>query len=446
MDEWTVTGNMEDALTSQNVLTKQARIAELAQKLIGRQLHALNHYLDMDWMQEACRKTRKDGAPGVDGMTWEEYSRDLNARLNDLLNRAKAGDPYRAPAVRRTYIPKGKHETRPLGIPTLEDKILQRAVTMVLEPIYEQEFLDCSHGFRPGRSPHQALQVIWRQVMSTGGCWLIDADISKFFDTLDKAVLRGLVHQRVGDGVIRRLIGKWLSAGVLEKGVLTYPETGTPQGGVISPMLSNIYLHHVLDLWFERDIKPRLKGRAWMVRFADDFIIGFEREDDARRVYEVLFKRFEKHGLRIHPDKTRLVPFFPPERNGGERVTFNFLGFTHSWGTSRKGRAYVQRQTMSKRLTRALDGLRQYCRKARTEPLVCQWEGLKRKMRGHYAYYGITGNRRQLASYAHETKRIWRFWLNRRSSKRDMPWDRFNRVLVRFPLPPPRIVHSVFAQ
>jgi group II intron reverse transcriptase/maturase len=435
-------GNMEDALTSKTVYTKQTRIAELARKLPGRTIWSLNHYLDLDWMREACRRIRKDAAEGVDGMNWEEYSRDLDTRLRDLLNRAKAGDRYRAPAVRRVYIPKGKHEKRPLGIPTLEDKILQRAVVMVMEPIYEQEFLDCSKGFRPGCSQHQALDLIWQQIMQTGGCWLIDADISKFFDTLDKAVLRKFVRQRVGDGVIRRLIGKWLSAGVLDEGVVHYPETGTPQGGVISPMLSNIYLHHVVDLWFEDQIKPRLKGRAWMVRFADDFVMGFEHEQDARRVYEVLFKRFKKHGLRIHPQKTRLVSFYPPESNGGKRETFDFLGFTHSWGKSRKGRAIVKRQTMSKRLTRALERVRKYCRANRNEALETQWKALKQKMRGHYGYYGITGNMRQLANYAYESERIWRYWLNRRSRQRDMPWKRFVRILVRYPLPRPRIVHS----
>ena len=266
------------------------------------------------------------------------------------------------------------------------------------------------------------------------------------FDTLDKAVLRDLLNQRVGDGVIRRLVGKWLSAGVLDHGVLSYPEAGTPQGGVISPMLSNIYLHHVLDVWFDRTVRPRLGGRAWMVRFADDFVMGFEREDDARRVYEVLPKRFAKHGLTIHPEKTRLVPFFPPDCLNGRRETFNFLGFTHTWGTSRRGRAVVKRQTMSKRLTRALDGIRQYCRTHRTLALSEQSTGLAQRMRGHYAYYGITGNMRQLAAFHRACERIWRHWLNRRSAKRDMPWTRFKTLLKRYSLPPPRIVHSIYAQ
>lgn len=432
-------------MKSQTVYTGQTRIAELARQLPERRLVSLNHHLDLEWMLEACRRTRKDGAAGVDGVTWADYSRDLPSRLTDLLNRAKDGDSYRAPPVRRVLIPKGNGETRPLGIPTLEDKILQRAVAMALEPIYEQEFLDCSYGFRPGRSAHQALAAIWYKIMGTGGCWLIDADISKFFDTLDKTVLRDLLNRRVGDGVIRRLIGKWLSAGVLDHGVLSYPETGTPQGGVISPLLSNIYLHHVLDLWFERDVKPRLNGQGWLVRFADDFVMGFELQSDAMRVYEVLFKRFAKFGLGIHPTKTRLLPFFPPESSGGQRVAFDFLGFTHHWGLSRKGRPCVRRRTRCARLTRALDGVRAYCRENRTQPVRVQRDGLRARMLGHYAYYGITGNMRQLANYAHAVERIWHYWLNRRSSRRDLPWTRFAQLLVRLPLPRPRIVHSFYA-
>lgn len=438
-------GNTKGTSDLGSVSTKQARIAELAKQLQNRQLVSLNHYLDLEWMQEACRLTRKNKATGVDGVTWQEYSQDLEVHLKDLLDRAKSGDRYRAPCVRRTYIPKGNGETRPIGIPTLEDKILQRAVVMVLEPIYEQEFLPCSYGFRPNRSAHQAVQEIWDQIMRTRGCWLIDADLRKYYDTLVKSIMRELLSQRVGDGVIRRLVSKWLEAGVWEEGVVTYPETGTPQGGVISPMLSNIYLHYGLDFWFEDQVKPRLKGRAWLVRFADDFVMGFELEEDAQRVYRVLFERMAKYGLTLHPEKTRLMPFFPPEGRGPSGETFDFLGFTHYWGKSRRGKPVVKRKTMSERLTRALKNIWEYCRKNRTKPLEVQRTDLDRKMRGHYQFYGITGNFRQLHNFAHGVERIWRFWLNRRSRKRDMPWGRFKEgVLGRFPLPPPRIPHSVY--
>jgi RNA-directed DNA polymerase len=288
-------------MESQIVCTRQQRIAELAGQTPRFRMVSLNQYLDMDWMREAYRLTRKSGAPGVDGMTAAEYERNLEANLADLLERAKSGR-YQAPPVRRVYIPKGQHDKRPLGIPTLEDKILQRAVVMLLQPVYEQDFLDCSHGFRPHRSPHTTLAALWKQIMGMDGCWLIDADIRKFFDTLAKSAMREILNQRVGDGVIRRLVSKWLHAGVMEDGAIRYPEAGTPQGGVISPLLSNIYLHEVLDVWFEQDIKPRLRGKAFLIRFADDFVMGFERQDDARRVLEVLSKRFEKYGLTIHPE------------------------------------------------------------------------------------------------------------------------------------------------
>lgn len=264
----------------------------------------------------------QERAVGVDGQTAAEYERDLEANLLSLLDRAKSGT-YRAPPVRRVHIPKGGSttETRPIGIPTLEDKILQRAVAMLLEPIYEQDFHDCSHGFRPGRSAHRALDALWKQTMLSRGGWVVEVEIRKFFDTLDHRHLRELVGKRVRDGVLLRLIGKWLKAGVMEEGVVSYPDSGTPQGGVISPMLSNIYLHYVLDEWFEREVKPRLKGRAHLIRYADDFVIGFTDEQDARRVMEVLPRRFGRYGLSLHPDKTRLVPFRqpPPGGGGGQR-------------------------------------------------------------------------------------------------------------------------------
>jgi RNA-directed DNA polymerase len=275
------------------VSTKQERIAELAKQSPQMAFTSLAYLMDLDWLTEAYRRTRKDGAVGVDGMTADEYERDLKGNLQRLLDRAKS-DTYQAPPVRRVHIPKGGSatETRPLGIPTLEDKVLQRAVVMLLEPIYEQDFLDCSHGFRCGRSAHQALDCFRNQLMDCRGGWVLEVDIRKFFDTLDHGHLRTFLRLRVRDGVVLRLIDKWLKAGVMEDGSVSYPEAGAPQGGVASPLLSNVFLHYVLDLWFERDVKPRLRQRAFLVRYADDFVIGLRDQGDAQRVLEVLPKRF----------------------------------------------------------------------------------------------------------------------------------------------------------
>ena len=438
-------GNTEAALEAASVYTKQQRIAKLARQSPQMGFTSLSHYMDLDWLREAYRRTRKDGAAGVDDMTATEYERNLDERLADLLERAKSGR-YVAPPVKRVYIPKdtGK-ETRPIGIPTLEDKILQRAVVMLLEPIYEQDFLLCSYGFRPKRSAHQALAALWRLIMNMCGCWLIDADISKFFDTLDKGHLREIVSHRVRDGVIRRLIGKWLSAGVMEEGVLWHPERGTPQGGVISPLLSNIYLHEVLDPWFEREVRPLMRGRAFLIRFADDFVMGFEMESDAHRVMEVLPKRFGRFGLTIHPEKTRLIDFRSPEQSGATPVSFDFLGFTHHWGRSRKGQPVVKRRTRKARFARGLKSLGRWCRAHRHDSLLDQSQALARKLAGHYAYYGITGNWDSLSAFRHQAIRTWHKWLQRRTNPHKLPWDKFNHILDRFPLPQPRVVHSVYA-
>ena len=316
-------GQMTGTLGREIISTRQEKLAELARIEPKRVLTTLAHHIDEVWLREAYRRTRKDGAVGVDGVTAAQYEADLEANLASLLERFKSGR-YRAPAVRRVHIPKpGKaKKTRPIGIPTLEDKVLQRAVLMVLEPIYEQDFLDCSYGFRPGRSAHQALDALWRGLMAMGGGWIIDLDIQSFFDDVDWDHLRRFLDQRVRDGVIRRAIGKWLNAGVMESGEVSHPERGTPQGGVVSPLLSNLYLHEVLDVWFEHEVKPRLRGRAFEVRFADDAALVFEREEDARRVLAVLSKRFAKYGLRLHPEKTRLVDFrSPPRRRAGRLAT-----------------------------------------------------------------------------------------------------------------------------
>jgi RNA-directed DNA polymerase len=430
-----------------NVSTKQPRIAELAKQQPEMSFTSLNHDLDVDWLREAYRRLRKASAPGYDGQTVADYGQDLESNLQSLLDRAKSGS-YFAPPVRRVHIPKGTgNETRPIGIPATEDKLLQRAVAMILEPIYEQDFLACSYGFRPKRSAHGALNDLWSQCMTSGVQWILDMDISKFFDPMEPSHLRSFLQHRVRDGVITRLIGKWLNAGILEEGVLHYPEAGTPQGGSISPLLSNVYLHYVLDQWFAQEVKPRLRGRAFMVRFADDAVMGFEFQEDAEKVFRVLPKRFGKYGLTIHPDKTRLVAFGRPRGAEGQRPgTFDFLGFTHYWGKSRRGKWMVKTKTARQRLSRGLKRIDEWCRRHRHEPVADQHRQLCQKIRGHYAYYGMTGNGLWLKKFNQGVRRIWQKWLHRRSrTPSDMPWDRFVRLMERYPFPSIRVVHSVYA-
>ena len=445
-------GNMAGALKPVDVSTKQQRIAKLARQSPEMGFTSLAYLIDIDWLEQAYHKTRKDGAPGVDGQTGEDYAANLKDNLQSLLDRAKSGT-YQAPPVRRVHIPKGGSatETRPLGIPTFEDKVLQRAVVMVLEAIYEQDFTDCSYGFRPGRSAHQALDALWKKTMAMGGGWILDVDIRKFFDTIDHAHLRDFLKRRIRDGVLIRLIGKWLNAGVLENGCVTHPETGSPQGGVVSPLLSNLFLHYVLDDWFKREVQPRLKGESYLIRYADDFVMGFSREEDARRVLEVLPKRFAKYGLTIHPDKTRLVPFerpdHDPKRASTERRelpgTFDLLGFTHFWSRSLRGNWVVKRKTSRGRLSRGLKSLSDWCRQNRHLPVAEQHHTLSQKLVGHFAYYGITGNSVALSLYRRAATHIWRRWLSRRRRNGHIPWDEFIGFLERYPLPEPIAIHSV---
>jgi group II intron reverse transcriptase/maturase len=444
---------MPDAPKSETMSTRQQRIAERAKRSPELGFTSLAHLIDLEWLHSAYQRTRPDGAAGVDGQTAADYEVDLLGNLQSRLDRAKSGT-YRAPPVQRVHIPKGDSttETRPIGIPTFEDKVLQRAVVMVLETIYEQDFLDCAYGFRPGRSAHQALQALWQQTTAMGGCWMVEVDIRKFFDTLDHAQLRELLTPRVRDGVLLRLIGKWLNAGVLEDGSLTFPDTGTPQGGVVSPLLANVYLHEVLDVWFEREVKPRLRGRAFLIRYADDFVMGFACEEDARKVFAVLPKRFGKYGLTLHPDKTRLVPFRRPPSSqppaGPSRATqpgtFDLLGFTHYWGRSWRGFWVVKRRTAQGRLSRTLRTIAPWCRLNRHQPLTEQHQTLVQQIRGHYAYYGITGNALSLGSFREAVTRIWRKWLSRRRRCGFLSWARFNRLLKRYPLPAVVVVHSVY--
>ncbi len=434
------------------VSLKQHRIAELAKRSPELAFTSLSHLIDLEWLLEAFRRTRKDGAVGVDGQTAADYEANLIPNLQSLLNRIHSGS-YRAPPVRRVQIPKpGSRETRPIGIPSFEDKLLQRAVLMLLEPIYEQDFYDCSYGFRPGRSTHQALDATWKHTMDVQGGHVLEVDLRKFFDTLDHGHLRMFLQQRVRDGVVLRLIGKWLNAGVLESGNVSYPDQGSPQGGCISPLLANVYLHYVMDEWFHREVLPRMRARAYLVRYADDAVMIFELESDARRVMAVLGQRCSKFGLTIHPEKTRLLDFRRPLLSQGKSheahksSTFDLLGFTHYWSRSRSGQRVVKRKTMSSRITRSVQAIDSWCQAHRHDRLDIQHTALCQKVRGHDAYYGITGNGESLKKFRFLVHRTWRRWLSRRHRKRKLDWDKFNRLLDAFPLPPLRVVHSVFKQ
>jgi len=439
---------MQRTQTLDNVSTKLQRIAELARKAPMMAIRTLAHHIDVEFLRVAYQQTRKDGAVGVDEQTAANYAANLERNLQSLLDRAKSGDHYRAPPVRRVHIPKGDgSKTRPIGIPTFEDKILQKAIAMVLEAVYEQDFLDCSYGFRPSRSAHQALDALHTAATRIAGGWVIELDIRKYFDSIDHERLREVLHQRVRDGVIVRLIGKWLNAGVMEAGALRRDDAGTPQGGVISPLLANIFLHEVLDVWFDQQVKPHLRGRATLVRYADDAVVLFECEDDARRVMEVLPKRFERYGLTLHPEKTRLVPFKRPDRmrrRGDDDesdppsgpLTFDFLGFTIHWGKSLAGKWVVRDRTAKDRFRTALRRIAEWCGLHRHAPLKVQQKALGAKLRGHYGYFGRIGNRGRLWHFLRLAIRAWWRGLRRRS-QRGLSWMAMYRLLQRYPLHTP---------
>jgi RNA-directed DNA polymerase len=411
-----------------------------------RAFASLHHVLDLEWMLEAYRATRKDGAAGIDGATAADYAERLEDNLLDLLDRIKSGR-YQAPPVRRSYIPKADGSQRPLGIPTFEDKVAQRAIVMLLEAIYEQDFLSCSYGFRPERSAHDALHDLRRALMTQGMRWVLDIDIKRYFDTIPHAQLRRFLDQRVTDGVVRRMIDKWLKAGVLENGSLSYSTEGTPQGGVISPLLANIYLHYVLDEWVATVVGQRLKGRYILVRYADDLVMAFEVLFDAQRVFRALGQRLNRFGLTLHPDKSRFIDF-RFRRPGGQHhpatngTTFDFLGFTHLWSRSLKGKNVVRQVTAKGRFARAVSAVTEWCQRHRHQPIRQQHAHLSAMLRGHYGYYGITGNGRRIRWYLHQVVRVWKKWLSRRGRHGNFRWDRLRDLLGRHPLPPARITRQ----
>lgn len=405
----------------------------------------LAHHLDMDMLREAFQRINPYAAPGVDQVRAKQYAEHLDDNLRDLHERLRSGR-YRATPVKRVWLDKDDGSQRPIGKPVLEDKIVQRAVVMLLEAIYEQDFYDFSFGYRPERNPHQALHLLREQCMNLNIGWIIDADIKGFFDSIDHSQLREVLRLRVNDGQIIRLVGKWLNAGVLEGDSLSYPEQGTPQGGVISPLLANIFLHHVLDEWFVHEVQPRMQGRCFLIRFADDFIIGCELETDARRVMKVLSKRFQRFGLTIHPTKTRLVRFGKPptgSHTDDNNGTFDFLGFTHFWARSRRGYWVIKRHTAKKRLKQTLKRLWQWCRDNRHQPIVEQYKMLCAKLRGYFQYYAIRGNYRRLEVVRVFVERAWRYWLTRRSRTKRIAAAVMNKLREVYQLPVPKILHAV---
>ena len=379
----------------------------------------------------------------MDGVTAQEYAENLNENLHNLHDRLRNGR-YKAPPVKRVWLDKNEGGKRPIGLTGFEDKIVQRAVAMILGAVYEQDCESFSHGFREGHSQHLALRELWESCRVIGVAWIVDADVAGFFDNLDHTLLVKIIKRRVNDGTIIRLIGKWLNAGVMEENTLSYPERGTPQGGVISPVLSNIFLHHVLDRWYVRNVKPRLRGRSFLIRYADDFIMGCEKEDDARRVLAALPKRFSLFKLTIHPEKTVLIRFQKPSFTKGKgNGTFDFLGFTHFWARSRQGYWVIKRKTAKKRLRSAMKSLWQWCRNHRHDSLLDQYKMLCLKLRGHYQYYGIRNNYQMLQVVKDRAEKAWRYWMSRRSSKSSIRWDKFERLRQSFPLPKPRIYHAI---
>jgi RNA-directed DNA polymerase len=420
--------------------TVELQIAERARKFKGEALHNLHHLIDVQVLQESYEQLNKKSAEGIDGKTWLQYGFEFPERRESLLAEFKSGR-YRAPALRRVYIPKDKHSQRPIDIATTEDKVLQESVRRVIEPIYEEDFKPFSYGFRPGRSQHQAIDFMARKVSLDMMHYIIDADIKNYFGSINHGILREFLDKRVKDGVIRKGIDKWLKAGVMESGSISYSEHGTKQGSVISPLLSNIYLHYVLDVWFSEVIQPLLKGKSFIVRWADDFILGFSDKLDAERVMKVLSKRFAKYELTLHPEKTKLMDL--NSQRGGSDRSFDFLGFTHYLGKSRKGNLILKRKTSSKRLTRAIKNIGKFIKLNRHLKLRELIIAINAKLRGHYSYYGITNNFRGIFRYYIQVKRILYKWLNRRGGKPKWTWEIFSMLIEHWiPLAKPLIHHS----
>lgn len=430
---------MTVAQKAEAMTPKLLKVMERAKRDPEVRFTSLAYLLDEEALKRAFSRLRKQAAVGVDGVTKEQYGEDLDGNVNGLHQRLKT-KRYRHQPVLRVHIPKGRGRTRPIGISTVEDKLVQGALKEVLEAVYEPIFRDSSFGFRPGRSAHDAMRRL-NQVLRRGeGNWILEADIQSFFDSIDRKMLMEMLRDKLADPSLLRLVGKCLRAGVLEGEEYSEPEEGTVQGSSLSPLLGNIYLHYVLDLWFEQEVVPRMRGRAHLIRYCDDFVIVFEHEADAKRVMAVLGKRFARYGLKLHPNKTRLVPFERPSGPKGKgSATFDFLGFTVYWTRTRTGRWGPRFKTRKASLRRALVSVAESCRRHRHHSVKEQHAALTRRLDGHINYFGVNGNGRSISVLVDKAERIWHKWLSRRGQRRPMNWARFRGMLRGYPLPTARI-------
>jgi RNA-directed DNA polymerase len=421
------------------------RVRQVARQRKKEQFTTLLHHINVDTLQTAFYALRRRAAAGVDGVTWEDYEADLEPRLEDLHRRVHRG-AYRPQPSRRTYIPKADGRQRPLAVAALEDKIVQGACAMVLNAIYEEDFLGFSYGFRPGRGPHDASDALAVAITSRKVNYILDADVRDFFGSVSQSWLVRFLEHRIGDKRIIRLIQRWLKAGILEDGVVTVDDRGTGQGSVISPLLANIYLHYVLDLWAERWRRREAQGDLIIVRYADDLVAGFEHEDDARRFLDAMRERFDAFALALHPEKTRLIEFgrhaaARRARSGfGRPETFTFLGFTYICGRSRRGHFQLQRKTRRDRQRAKLQEIKEELRRRMHQPIPLQGSWLKQVVTGHFAYYAVPTNARALSAFRHYVTDLWRRTLRRRSQKDGFTWARMTQLAAGW-LPEPRILH-----
>jgi group II intron reverse transcriptase/maturase len=413
-------------------------IAKKAERQKGHRFRNLYGMLDEDFLTWCWRDIRKAAASGVDQVSAQEYEQHLDANIHGLVERLKQ-KRYRAKLVRRHYIPKGDGTQRPLGIPAVEDKLLQRAVARLLEAIYEQDFLRCSYGYRPHVGALEAVDTLTIKLPFGRYAWVVEADIKKFFDTIDHDWMVRMLAERIDDGALLRLIRKWLKAGVLDTdGTVLHPVTGPPQGGTVSPVLANVFLHYVLDLWFEKVVKQHCRGEACLLRYADDFVCAFEDQADAERFYSVLGQRLEKFGLELSGAKTRIIPF--SRHRQARKTSFEFLGFEFRWGKDRKGRDHLKRRTARKKLRASLKRFAVWCKGNRHHRLPVLFQRLNAKLRGYYNYYGVHGNAASLKEFFNKAIRMLLKWLNRRSQRHSYTWQGYTAVLERCKVARPRIV------